>query len=125
MTCMMSSQLGWTGLGLVVMIVVSSSASGMLGTEAAIPQRVLVELSQRHHLWGVLRLAIRRRRRRRHPPAAAVRADAGRAKRAPCWRDVYWGVNLDYGRAGMSPQKPGPTERSHTRSATGITYTLP
>ena len=38
MTCMMSSQLGWTGLGLVVMIVVSSSASGMLGTEAAIPQ---------------------------------------------------------------------------------------
>ena len=39
MTCMMSSQLGWTGLGLVVMIVVSSSASGMLGTEAAIPQR--------------------------------------------------------------------------------------
>jgi hypothetical protein len=38
MTCMMSSQLGCTGLGLVVMIMVSSSASGTLGAEAAIPQ---------------------------------------------------------------------------------------
>ena len=33
MTCMMSSQLGCTGLGLVVMIVVSSSASGTLGAD--------------------------------------------------------------------------------------------